>query len=86
MKLPFLVGEVSKLESYGIDLDRKRISITGDIIDNEGIITNTHKAIIHLEDLSISQFIAVRTDLDIEIVDYDGALALMGTPEWKEEV
>lgn len=70
MSLPWFVGTVEKLQECGIVTDGLRKSIDG------------LKAIVHLQDLSVEQFAAVRPKTSIDALNYEQAKELMSTEEW----
>lgn len=87
--LPYFVATVSTLQSYGIDTDGLRKSLTGEIIvtgeGEEAVVTDTHKAIVHQHLLTPEQVRAIRFDADIEWYFGDEAVALVQGEEWAAE-
>lgn len=68
--LPFAVGDITKLQECNIDTTNLRKSLDGT------------KALVHLQNLTISQFNAFRVKTSIQAMTYEQVEELMATPEW----
>ena len=86
--LPYFVGEVSKLQSYGIDTDGLRKSLTGTVteqeIDGEIAVSDTRLAIVHQHLLTPEQIRAIRFDPDVKWYFGDEATSLVQGEEWAD--
>jgi hypothetical protein len=71
MKLPFFIGSIEDFESCGIDTSTLRKSL-----DNAQVI-------IHLHNLTIEQFNAIRVKTNVAALSYQQVQDLMQTSEWK---
>lgn len=82
MSLPWVVADVSTLQSYGIDTEGLRKDLVGTVTTEGEIVHDTHQAIVHLQNLSVEQFNALRFDASVQILDYAQVQVLTAGIEW----
>lgn len=82
MSLPWVVATVETLQSYGIDTEGLRKDLVGTVTTEGEITRDTHKAIVHLQNLTVEQFNAMRFDVNVEILSYAQVRGLTAGSEW----
>lgn len=86
--LPYFVGTINDMKACGIDTDGLRQSLTGErietIVEDEAIISDTHKVIVHQSVLTPEQIRAIRFNEGIAWYFGDEAVQLMGSVEWSD--
>ena len=82
----YAIATVDVLNGYGIDTEGLRKSLTGEItteeVEGEVVTHDSHKALIHMQQLTDEQFMAMRFDTDVQMLSYAATQELLATAEW----